>query len=185
MAFEDMDQDIDVEETIPPEEASNRPFFIVAGILGGIMLLSLICLALYALFYLPQQRMDRATQVAAINIQNTEIAFAAQQTSDAASWTATPSPTVPLPTDTPVPPTATQVVAAATQVLSSPTPDPRTATVAALLTQAAAAQQTITPTAAGLPQTGFAEDVGIPGLFALSLVLIGALFLARRLRTAS
>jgi LPXTG-motif cell wall-anchored protein len=76
------------------------------------------------------------------------------------------------------------VVAAPTEVAATATTDPRTATVAALLTQAAEAQQTVTPTASGLPQTGFAEDVGVPGLVGLSLALIVVIFLARRLRTS-
>jgi hypothetical protein len=56
MAFEDMDLDdnefeLDSEDSSAPEESANRTFYIVAGIIGGVMLLSLICLALYALVY--------------------------------------------------------------------------------------------------------------------------------------
>ena len=40
----------------PPEESSNRTFLIAAGILGGIVLLSIACLAGYALIILPSQR---------------------------------------------------------------------------------------------------------------------------------
>jgi LPXTG-motif cell wall-anchored protein len=183
MALEDMDNERDdVDETPPPAESSNRTFLIVAGILGGIMLLALLFLALYALFLAPQRRNQQATQLAMINSQNTQVAEAAQATSQAAKWTATP-------TATRVPPTATasptQVLAAPTEVLGTVTQDPRTATVAALLTQAAGAQVSITPTASGLPDTGFAEDVGVPGLVGLTLVLIVVIFLARRLRSAS
>jgi hypothetical protein len=44
---------------------------------------------------------------------------------------------------------------------------------------------TVTPTATptGLPDTGFADDVGIPGLIALSGILILVIVFARRLRT--
>ena len=180
MAFEDLDSDVSLNETPPPEEARNRTFLVVAGILGGIMLLTLVCLGAYALFFAPQRSSQRATEIAAINAQNTQIALAAEQTAQVASFTATP-------TATSVPPTAsvTPVLAAPTEVLVSPTQDPRTATVAALLTQAAAARGTVTPTASGLPQTGFAEDVGVPGLVGLSLALIVVIFLARRLRTAN
>jgi LysM repeat protein len=95
MTLEDMDDENvePVEETPAPEGSSNRTFFIVAGVLGGILLLALLCLALYTLFYAPQQRNQQATQVAEINVQNTQIAQAVTQTSEAADWTATPSRT--------------------------------------------------------------------------------------------
>ena len=103
MAFEDMDLedngfDLEPEDTPPPEESTNRTFYIVAGVIGGIMLLSLICLALYALVYAPQRRNQQATQVAAIDAQNTQVAIAAQETALAAKFT-------PTPTITPIPPT--------------------------------------------------------------------------------
>ncbi len=192
MAFEDMDLDdnefdLDSEDSSPPEESANRTFYIVAGIIGGVMLLSLICLALYALVYQPQQRRDRETQVAAINAQNTQLAQAAVETGLAARFTATP-------TITPIPPTSTVtaspsptlVIAQPTNVLVSPTID-RTATVSALLTEAAAGRLTPTPTLtpSALPDTGFVEDVGIPAMVGLALVLVVVIFLARRLRTAS
>ena len=79
--------------------------------------------------------------------------------------------------------TPTQVLAAPT-ISASPTAD-RTATVAFLLTEAAAGRLTVTPTASGLPNTGFADDVGVPGMVGLALVLIVVIYLARRLRTAS
>jgi hypothetical protein len=186
MALDDMDRDTnDVEETSPPEESSNRPFFIVAGILGAIMLLSLICLAVYALLIAPGRRNQQATQAAQVNAQNTQIAFAAQQTAEAASWTATPTIT-----PTPIPPTATPsrtpVVAAPTQVVGTTTADILTATVSALQTQLAEAQQSPTPSPSALPSTGFADNIGgVPGLVGLGLALIVVIFLARRLRTAS
>ena len=184
MDFEDndMDNEVDVNGTPPPEEASNRTFLLVAGVLGAIMLLTLVALALYAFVFGPQRREQRATQVAEINTQNTQIAQAAEQTALALQFTATPTATL-IPTDTSTPTVSpTAVVVVPTEVRDTATPDPRTATVAALLTQAAGAQQTVTPTASGLPQTGFAEDVGVPGLVGLTLVLVVVIFLARRLR---
>lgn len=186
MAFEDMDMDNDVDanEPPPPEESSNRTFLLVVGILGGIMLLTLIILGVYALILAPYLNNRRATQVAEIYAQNTQVALSAEQTATVASFTNTP-------TVTSIPPTATattrptQVVAVPTEALVTFTPDARTATVAALLTQAAASQGTMTPTTTGLPQTGFAEDVGVPGLLGLALALIVVIFLARRLRTTS
>lgn len=180
----DVDNEVNVNGTPPPEEASNRTFLIVAGALGAIMLLTLIALALYAFIFGPQRREQRATQIAEINAQNTQVARAAEQTAAALQFTATPTATM-IPTDTATPTSSpTAVVVVPTEVEATETPDPRTATVAALLTQAASAQQTVTPTASGLPETGFAEDVGVPGLVGATLVLVGVIFLARRLRTA-
>jgi len=38
-------------------------------------------------------------------------------------------------------------------------------------------------TSTALPNTGFADEVGLPGLFGLALGLILIIFLARRLRS--
>jgi len=64
---DDLNYEDDVEA--PPEESSNRTFLIAAGILGGIVLLSIACLAGYALLILPQQNAARQTQ-SAIETQN-------------------------------------------------------------------------------------------------------------------
>ena len=192
MAFEDLDLDdnefdLEPEDSPSPEESGNRTFYIVAAVIGGVMLLSLICLALYALVYAPQRRNDQATQVAAINAQNTQVAQAAIETGLAAQFTDTPTQTSIPPTATTSPsPSPTLVVAPATEVLVTPTID-RTATVSALLTEAAAGRltPTITPSPSALPDTGFVEDVGIPAMVGLALVLVVVIFLTRRLRTAN
>ncbi|HEY5903676.1 MAG TPA: hypothetical protein VIU39_14070, partial [Anaerolineales bacterium] len=83
-----------------------------------------------------------------------------------------------------LPPTPTPVLAQATSTatLPPPTQDPATATVAAALTQAALAQQTVVPTSSALPGTGIADEYGMPGLVALAVVLLVIILLARRLR---
>jgi LPXTG-motif cell wall-anchored protein len=49
---------------------------------------------------------------------------------------------------------------------------------------------TIIPTSTALllgtqvPQTGFADEVGLPGLLGLTVVLVAIIFLARRMRQA-
>lgn len=179
MAFENSDVEPGMEEAgPPPEESSNRTFLIVAAILGGIMLLSLLCVAGYALVIYPQRQSSKQTDIA----RSTAAAIAFQQTSEAQKWTATP--TKAKPTNTPLPPTNTPVVKIATN--TPITPDVRTATVAALQTQAAAAQKTPTiSTTPKLPTSGFADQVGIPGMLGLAIVLVVVIFLARRLRTAS
>lgn len=159
----------------PPEESSNRTFLIAAGILGGIVLISLACLAaFYFLGFLPNQSSNQA-QATAIAIQNAQVAEALTSTAQAASF---PTATVtPLPTNTPVIAQATN-----TSLPSAVTPDPATATVAAALTQAAQAQLTTVPTSTALPGTGIADQYGAPGLVIMGLVLIAVIFLARRLR---
>jgi hypothetical protein len=144
-------------------------------------------MVVYAMVILPGRRDAQSTQAAQINLQNTQVAEEANMTAQAIAWT--PTPTI---TNTPEPVTATPSqtpVVAATDTPSSPdesavTADPRTATVSALLTQQAGGG-TATPTATGLPDTGFADDFGIPGMIALAAALVVVIFLARRLRTAS
>jgi hypothetical protein len=47
-----------------------------------------------------------------------------------------------------------------------------------------AALATTQAAATELPGTGFADDVGIPGLLALAAIFVVVIFLVRRLRTA-
>ena len=163
----------------------NRTFWIVAGSLGAILVLALVCMVIYAMVFMPQRRDAQSTQAAEINLQNTSVAMAAEMTAHAQAWTLTPTIT-----ETPSPNTAT---ASPTPVLaptdtpasgSQATQDPRTATVSALLTQQAGGL-TASPTSTQLPNTGFADDVGIPGMIALAAALVVVIFLARRLRTAN
>ncbi len=181
MAFDNNDVEPSVEEAgPPPSESSNRSFLIVAGILGALLVLSLICVAAYAFLILPMNRRAQATQNAAAIARNTEIALSLRQTALAQAWTATP--TLVKATKTPVPTNTAVVVIATTAV---PTADPRTATIAALLTQQANLQKTVVPTVtAALPKGGFADQYGVPGLVGLAVILVAVIVLARRLRTA-
>ena len=196
------DFDLDVPEGPPPEESGNRTFMIVAGGLGGFMLISIICLAV--VFFMGRGGGDdgEGTELTAeaINANNTEVAEFANQTATAESYTPTITATLP-PTATDVPPTATEVPPTATEVAmietqatapvdGGPTVNPSTATVEALLTQASLAQTqaasailTVTPTPTlSLPDSGFADNVGLMGLFALTAMLILVIFFVRRLR---
>ena len=158
----------------PPEESSNRTFLVAAGILGGIVLLSIACLAGYALLILPSQRAGQQQAATAQAVQNQQVAQALTATAAALSFpTATATP---LPTHTPV--------IAQPTVANTSTPDPATATVAAALTQAAQAQLTHVPTSTALPATGIADEYGAPGLVIAGMALIAVIFLARRLRAA-
>jgi hypothetical protein len=178
--YEGDDLNYEDEET-PPEESSNRTFLIAAGILGGIVLLSIACLAGYALIILPQQRAAQAGEQNAQATQNAQINEALTATGVAFDLSQTPQATETLPpTDTPV---VAQPTATNTPEFTL-TPDPATATVAAGLTQLAASTATIVVTSTALPTSGFADEVGLPGLVIAAIVLIAVIFLARRLRAS-
>ena len=174
---DDLNYDDDVEA--PPEESSNRTFLIAAGILGGIVLLSIACLAGYALLILPRQNAAQTTQTAVALGNESTINNALTATAVAFDLSQTPqaSPTA-APTDTLVvaQPSATNTVE------FTLTPDPATAAVAAGLTQVAASTATVVLTSTALPTSGFADEVGLPGLVIAAMVLVAVIFLARRLR---
>lgn len=182
-AVEDFDDFED--EEVSEGGSDNRTFWLVAGILGAVLILALVCMAVYAMVFMPQRRDAQSTQAAEINIQNTEVAMAAEMTAQAQAWTATPTVTA-----TPAPITATSSPTPVLAPTDTPagavqaTTDPRTATVSALLTQQAG-NLTAMPTSTGLPDTGFADDVGIPGMIALAAALVVVIFLARRLRAVN
>ena len=163
--------------------SSNRTFLIAAGILGGIALLSLICMVLYALVFLPRYRSQATAQVATLNAQNTEVARKITLTSIAAAATATPMPTAtkPLSTATFTP---TSVVAVSTNTPRGDSSTSLTATVGALLTQAAAATRTVVVTPTALPKTGAGDEFQLPLLVGAAILLVVVIFVARRLRTA-
>ena len=195
------------EEPQPEEgEGSNRTFLIAAIVLGGIVLLSLICMAVYALVILPgQNKAKQAAEAtnAVVAANATATAVVDQLTQAAALFTPTA-----LPTETPLPPpTATPLLAEEPSVSPTALVDAGTATQDALLTQLAIAQKTGTPkpgasvtpgnaiTATAmariaatktnqLANTGFGDEMGLPGLFAAALVLVAVILLARRLRAA-
>ncbi len=167
-----------------PEESSNRPFVIAAAVIGGLLVLSMICLALYALILAPSRQIARATEAANIILQNTQVAQNITETALAEGTTPTSTPTPVTPTSTATP---TRVVVLPTD---TPTPtvqvtvDPRTATAAAAAT-IAALQQARTPTPTALPATGFADDLGVPSLLLLGGILLVVIIVARRLRAGT
>jgi hypothetical protein len=201
MAFSDMN---DVENELEEEKPSNgngngngnRSFLIIAGVLGGIMVLALLCIAGIALFrYLPGQRSAQSAN-ATNEAQATVIAFAASETALAPTSTSTLRPTA-VPTNTKVPTNTPVIVLGPTK---SPTVDMAIATRNALLTQAAltSAPPTQTgptsapptqpgaqPTKTALPETGIADVLGTPGLIAAAFLLVVIIFLMRILRAAS
>jgi hypothetical protein len=207
MAFSDMnDVEQELGEEQPPESNGNRTFLIIAGTLGGIMVLALLCIAGLALYrYLPSQR-AAVNQSETQAVQDTSAAVVALSISETAAVptsTATRQPTF-TPTNTPVP-THTPVIVLAPS--KTPTVDIAIATQYALLTQTAvhefatitssaptpggptsAAQATAAtphPTSTALPKTGIADELGTPGLLAVAFLLVVVIFIVRALRTAA
>jgi hypothetical protein len=167
-----------LDEAPPPEESGNKTFLLVAAILGGIVLLSIACLAVYGFYWIPRQTAQRDAQQATLVAQNLQVgqALTEKAISDMLSQVPSGTPTLE--------PTATPVFQQTTPTLAPA--DPQTATVAAALTQAAQAQLTVTglPTSTALPNTGFFDDVGAPGLAVMAMALVIVILLARRLRVS-
>ena len=186
--------DLNGTEAPPPSPSGpdNRGFILVASILVGVFLIAALGMAAYVLGVVLPKNRAQSTQAAQINFANTATVSALTQAATLAVKSPTPvPPTVTLTSTVTITqkPTFTPVIAIATSTqapLMENTLDPRTATVSALLTQAAEAKQTGTslPTATGLPKTGFAEDVGFPSLLGLAVLLIAVIFLVRRLRAS-
>lgn len=166
----------------------NRNFMLAVGIIGAIFVISLIGLGLYIFLGQPNQTASLRATAAVINANNTATAMSATQSAGLNIQRLTQ--TAGAPTKTPIPATNTPVVAipSATPNLTATSlagaladPAARTATVAAFQTQVAAGTK-VSGTTTALPQTGFAEDVGLPGLLGAAAILLLVIFLARRLR---
>jgi hypothetical protein len=174
-----MTDDFEIGAPPPEEEGSNRTFIVAVGGIGALLVLSMVCLGVYALVIAPSQRQNAGAEATQIVLENTRVAASFTQTAAAARPTQVP--TQPPPTRTPtVTPTAVVAVATNTPVVAQATVDPALATAAAQATLSAL-QATATPTA--LPSTGFADEVGLPGLLLMGGALAVVIFLARRMRT--
>jgi LPXTG-motif cell wall-anchored protein len=201
MSLNDFDdtqfEDFSSEEEMPTEgspepsgggNGGNRNFMLAVGIIGAIFVISLIGLGLYIFLGQPNQTSSLRETAAVINANNTATAMSA--TDSARLNIESLTKTAGAPTNTPIPATNTPVIAIPSATpnmtataLAGALADPagRTATVAAFQTQVALGTQ-ITGTSTALPQTGFAEDIGLPGLLGAAAILLLVIFLARRLR---
>jgi len=185
------------EETPPPSGQNNRTFVVIAGILGAVILLALVAMAVFALLILPGRNAEQAEVAAKLNAQNTATVMAA---TSAAMTALVPTETpVPLPTDTPTPePTSTPLPTeepTATAELGQggglPEDMAMTATVSALLTQAAGGkvdegtgEVDATPLPTALPDTGFADGMGIPAIVGLGILFVAMIMISRQVRAA-
>ncbi len=171
------DDNTDFDDANPPEESNNRTFLLVAGILGGLVFLDFsVLLGIFSSRITPTQQ-NEATALAQATQQQATIQVGVTQTALAQALTQTAAVT------NTVPPTNTPVIAQATATLTA-TSNPATATLGAAFTQIANSTQTIIPTSTALPNTGFADDVGGPGLILTAIALVVVIFLVRRLRAS-
>jgi hypothetical protein len=169
--------DPEFDEPNPPEESGNRTFLLVAGILGGLVLLGLICIVGYFFFRNNTNQQNEATAIAQVTQQQATVQAGVTQTIVAQNLTQTAAVT------NTVPPTNTPVIAEATATFTA-TSNPATATVGAAFTQIAVSTQTIIPTSTALPNTGFVDDFGASGLMLVAIALVAVIFLVRRLRSS-
>ncbi len=182
--------------SIPPERPTGggRPFTVAITVIGVLVVIALIALGVVLLNRNPGAAADQAAR---INAQNTQIAAAAteqvrnaqlQQTLNAAKLpsvtvpptlapqglvTNTPVVAIPTNTKTPVPPTPTilpadltKTAAAATALAKGGTPGTPQATTTAL------------------PTTGFADQVGLPGMAIGAVLLLILILIVRRARVS-
>lgn len=185
----------------PPEETQNRTFVLIALGLGGLFIVGLIFIALFAFVIAPGQRKARNAAATGISAANATVAHAITATylaftpAGAGTVVAAVTQAGPAATSTPlIPPTVTNTLPPTNTSAPTPTSPPGVAGAATNTPQplktrtptpsavGGARTPTRVPTATALPATGFADDVGAPGLLLLGLGLIAVLFIARRLR---
>jgi hypothetical protein len=197
MAFENLDIDDDLDfiddEGEMPEESSNRTFLIAAAILGAIALFSLICIAVFALWYIPSRNAQQTAQAETLAAQNATVDAIINLTSTAAAEVVM-APNTPTHTATLVQDNLTPSVTSTPVVVEAP--ETEAPIIAAEMLTATALHATLTAnaelfsltltaraSATTIPETGFADEVGLPVMLGLAVLLIVIFFLARRLRT--
>jgi cytoskeletal protein RodZ len=154
-----MDDEFDFDTMVPEEPSRNRTFwFFLIGLLG-IVLVSVIGILLWINVFSPRQQQAREAEATQTAAALTQMALAQAPTSTNTSW---PSNT-PEPTDTRVPTRTTTPTALASTLVPT-------------------IQVTITATPTALPTTGFADEIGLPGLITLGFTLVIVAIIARRIR---
>jgi hypothetical protein len=186
MSFDDTNFDDLGDGQLPEESNNNRTFLIAVGILAGIILIAVACLVAVYLFGRGGTNTAQQSAAATANAANTTATAAAfiNQALTATFDASILASTTPTASNTAVVNVATATNTPDPNALGVGTAAAATATVGAALTQAAIAQQTIIVTTTALPNTGFADDVGLPGLVVMALVFVIVILLARRLRVA-
>lgn len=157
------DEETELEETDSSEESGNRAFLIIAGCLGLLTLLSLVCLGGFLLFGRNTSQQANLTAPAQATQQAATIDLAI-----ALTQTAVPQPIAQTaPASNTVPPTNTPVIAQPT-LTASPMFNPATSTVGAAFTQAAVSTQILIATSTALPNE--TPDLALSATFSAALV---------------
>jgi len=183
-------EDFQEEESTPEPEKKpgNRTFLTILIVLGLIFLMALLALLIFAPKYIASQRAAQLEEAALINAANTATAMAGivqqEQLETQQALTAIALTPTAAPTNTPVIAVATHTPVVAGSGLS---PE-ELATVAALQTQMAAqgtapVSGVVTPTE--LPDAGFMDDIGLPTMAGLAVLLIVIIVFSRHLRLSS
>ena len=184
----------------PEEESTNRPFIIASVALGGLFVAGLVALGLYAFRIRPAQASASATQVAEINASNTQVAEYAEATSvaqvaavmvpeseqqarlAAAAGSESSGAVVVV---APAEPVAVAQLAEPSSSVSGSAAS--TNKVASRGNSNVAVAATAIPVVAvssadALPDTGFADEVGIPVLLFTALGLLSVVIVTRSVR---
>ena len=178
----------------PEKKPGNRNFMTIIIVLGIIFLVALLGLLLFAPRYIASQRQAQLEEAALINAANTATAMAGvaaenQLNTQQALTEIASMPTL-APTNTPVVVVATHTPVVASTELSAE----ELATRSALQTQMAGGGTTlptatlyvitsVTPTA--LPETGIMEDIGLPTMAGVAVLLIMIIIFSRHLRMSA
>ena len=184
----------------PEEESTNRPFIIASVALGGLFVAGLLALGLYAFKIRPAQAGASATQVAEINASNTQVAEYAEATSVAqVAAVLVPESEQPVLQEAEtssessealvVAPAEPVAVAQLAETSSSSAVSSTASTnkVSSRGNRDVAVSATAIPVVAvssaeALPDTGFADEVGIPVLLFTAVGLLSVVIVTRSVR---
>ncbi len=185
----------------PEEESTNRPFIIASVALGGLFVAGLLALGLYAFKIRPAQAGASATQVAEINASNTQVAEYAEATSVAqVAAVLVPESEQPVLQEAATSSESSRVVVVAPAEPVAVAQLAETSSSSAVSSTASTNQVssrggnrdvvvgvTAIPVVAvtsaeALPDTGFADGVGIPVLLFTALGLLSVVIVTRSVR---
>jgi len=184
----------------PEEESTNRPFIIASVALGGLFVAGLVALGMYAFKIRPAQATASATQVAEINASNTQVAEYAEATSVAQvaavlvpeseqqARLAAESRSESI-EDIVVAPAEPVAVAQVGEISTSSSGSASSADKVVSMGRGADVAVGVTAiplvavsSAEALPDTGFADEVGIPVLLFTALGLLSVVVVTRSVR---
>ena len=187
----------------PEEESTNRPFIIASVALGGLFVAGLLALGLYAFKIRPAQAVASATQVAEINASNTQVAEYAEATSiaqvaavlvteseqqaleESVTSSASSEAIVVAPAE-PVSVVQLAENAGTNSAVSSTASNNKVSSTSRgnrdVAVGATAIPMVAVSSAEALPDTGFADEVGIPVLLFTALGLLVVVIVSRSVR---